>query len=170
MKQIRLSGVWLAAGIAAAALLGSGSTAQAADKATHKTVSQIYYQNCGSYVVSNEWLHWKVGDKAKKTQYNRSLAKKDYACWDLSKISKIPDGAEVWLSFQIVLGEKEGCRKSGTHFVKGASGKVVYTSRGETLTNNRCRISDTACFGQYWGANPPCKDKATYDMFKGTDF
>jgi hypothetical protein len=95
--------------------------------------------------VSPLWLNWKVDGEKYSKQLSRSLAKAEYTCVDLASYD-VPDGAEVWLSFQIVAGEKESCRKDNTKFFYKAGSQMVqfFLSEGTTLNDNRCKLNDYA--------------------------
>jgi hypothetical protein len=140
-----------------ATLLAPPQTAQGADTKTNN-VRYLYYNVCGKYTVSQQWLHWKDADgKNRKKKFTKSMDKFDYACWDLTKFDQIPEGAEVWISIGIDLGEKESCRKKHNKFYKksDSTDKILYSTKGETLTNNRCKV-DSWCDDE-WLPNPPCK-------------
>jgi hypothetical protein len=71
----------------------------------------------------------------------------------------VPEGAEVWLSFRIAGGDKEGCRKDNTKlYATGSKGKrQYYWSKGTTLNGNRCRL------WKYVGTSASCKGTFTPD-------
>lgn len=128
-----------------AALAGGGSY----------QVGQLLYANCGSYSVSKFQVHWKYeGEKYKTSSGHyiegdgRWFKKGEGVCFDLEKIG-VPQGAEVWLTFKIDGGDKINCRKDNTKFYydaeKPTSTGAVF-SKGETLTNNRCRLGSTKVF------------------------
>jgi hypothetical protein len=104
-------------------------------------VAQLQYKNCGAYLVKNTYVHWKAGDQKDQQRFTRSLAFKEFGCYDLGDIG-VPEGAEVWMSFDIAGGDTESCRKDNTRFIyaSASTARQGYLSRGETLTNNRCQL------------------------------
>ncbi len=112
-------------------------------------IDQIRYTNCGGYDVSAFWVHWKEDDKEKKQSFYQNTANRDATCFNLNSIG-IPEGSEVWLSYMISGGEKEGCRKDKTKFYYRADSNqnTHYTSKGTILNKNRCRLGHGNCTGR----------------------
>ena len=163
MKQNKSLTIWYFVVATVVITLSTVESSHAEDK----NISKIYYANCGAYTVSKQWVHWKADGQKHKKEFHRSLAKKQYTCFNLDDMGSIPDGAEVWLSIAIDLGDKEGCRKDNTKFYKetGSTGQVVYTTRGQTLTNNRCKISDgTACINYLEDGRLKCVNKGAHNI------
>ncbi len=42
-------------------------------RADDRKVSQLEYQNCGGYTVSEFWVNWKEGDEKKSKKYQREV-------------------------------------------------------------------------------------------------
>ncbi len=92
-------------------------------------ISKIYYAQCGSDVVSRDWVYWKIDGKKHKKQFNRRLKQHDYACFNLDKDVTIPEGAEVWLKVAIDAGETKNSRKDDTNIsTNPEAGKAVLCS------------------------------------------
>ena len=123
--------------IAIAGLMQITGSATADDK----NVGQLWYANCGDYSVDPVWVNWKIDGEKHDKKIDRTLQSGSYTCVDLEDLG-VPEGAEVWLSYQIVLGEKESCRKDETHFFHkpGSHAVEMMHSKGGTLTDNRCRL------------------------------
>ncbi|MEM9842692.1 MAG: hypothetical protein AAF767_08580 [Pseudomonadota bacterium] len=60
----------------------------------------------------------------------------------LSQQSEIPYGSEVWGFVDISEGEGKSCRKDKKVFFNSSGGTVKYMSKGTTLNNNRCRVTN----------------------------
>lgn len=127
-----------------------------------RKVSQLEYQNCGGYTVSEFWVNWKEGDEKKSKKYQREVrgygegfgSFKYAACFDLDGLG-IPEGSEVWLSYDIAGGDHENCRKDAKLLYKpNALNRQKYKSKGTTLNNNRCEFweykqPDESCKGTF---------------------
>lgn len=111
--------------------------------AEERKVGKLFYANCGMYITSPLWLHWKIDGNKHTKRLDRSLTTGRYTCVDLARYD-VPKGAEVWLSYQIVAGEKESCRKDDVKFYYEPGSPRVQDlySKGTTLNNNRCRVED----------------------------
>jgi hypothetical protein len=135
-------------------------------RAEDRQVRTLEYQNCGAYTVSKFWVKWKENGETKSKKFNREVrgyaagfgSFKYGACFSLDEIG-VPEGAEVWLSFRIAGGDKEGCRKDNTKlYATGSKGKrQYYWSKGTTLNGNRCRL------WKYVGTSASCKGTFTPD-------
>lgn len=114
-----------------------------------KPVRYLSYENCGAYTVKKVKLHWKANGSSEKTTVGSNLEgyyhtwapKNNGVCVDLTDDKYgIPEGAEVWLSYDIESGDSKSCRKDTALVFSGSTAKGEFQrSRGETLTNNRCR-------------------------------
>ncbi len=114
-----------------------------------KPVRYLSYENCGAYTVKNVKLHWKSNGETKSISVAANLEgyyktwdpKRNGTCVDLKNESyAIPAGAEVWLSYNIEAGDSKNCRKDTQLIFDDSSKKREFQfSKGETLTNNRCR-------------------------------
>ncbi len=113
---------------------------------TSTNVNKLEYQNCGAYIVKDYTVHWKSDGKNKTKNVRNLTGKGNKATFNLDSFG-IPEGAEVWLSFSIDTGDNEGCRKTHTRYYYSSTANKTarYSSKGETLTNNRCRINPAGC-------------------------
>ncbi len=115
-------------------------------------IDEIRYTNCSDgtsvYDVSSFWVKSKRPNGTTKEDYvYKPTMQTQTTCFNLDK-SNVDEGAEVWLSYLISLGDKEGCRKDNTkyYYKEGANNIAYYHSEGSTLQNNRCRIGMGKCF------------------------
>lgn len=131
--------------IAALALLILNSAPSLAED---RNVSTVLYYNNGGYTVKSLKLHW-IGEDSQEQhkKFTGDLTLGQGFCYDIKSANKqddvsIPDGAEIWLSYNISAGDRKSCRKDDSKITYSSRSlkEQYYLSGGTTLNNNRCKM------------------------------
>jgi len=109
-------------------------------------IDKLHYSNLGAYTAC-VGLRWKDQEGKKHIQSLKcvdNVGGQQYRVpVNINDVTNVAEGDEVWLIIKIKAGDNESCRKDNTKFYfKKNVGKTAYFfTKGETLTNNRCRFS-----------------------------